>query len=152
MAKMVAEMDRRFDAAEWHREKIRVTLLAMENKTGPELESLVFKLMREPLLAEGIDPDGVEEAVLFDRDGRVYAPGYSTQIDVVLSDEQLWLVEVKATADHRDAWDLTKKAELYELLRGRRPDRLYLVALHMRSGHAEYARTLGVRTILGEFV
>ncbi|MHA1733495.1 MAG: hypothetical protein ACTSU5_16220 [Promethearchaeota archaeon] len=131
---------------------IKAILIEMENKTGPELESLVLDVMRETLLLEKIDPAKIQKKFIVDREGVVYASNYSTEVDVVLENGNLYLVEVKATADNRDANDLLNKARLYEATQKRKPDGLVLVALRMNRMNHDFAREKGIRVIVGNVV
>ncbi len=133
--------------------KMQASLMAMEGKTGPDLENLILEVMRETIrLQGGVDPEKIRKIYMKDDQGAVYSPGYQTDIDVYLENGKCYLVEVKVTADNRDAWDLTRKARLYEIIHRQKPDDLFLIALRMSKKNLEYARSLQIKPITGEII
>jgi len=132
--------------------QIEVYLHTLEGKTGPELEALVLDLMKETLQLENIDWKKIRKESLIDRDGKVFPKDYDTDIDVLLEDGNLYLIEVKATADNRDVYDLLNKATLFQHLKKRVPKELILVALRMNQTNFRYAVNNKIRVILGEII
>jgi hypothetical protein len=136
--------------SENHFKRLEIAILVLQGKMGPELESLILDVMRETLLMENIDPDKISKKILIDKEGKVYRSDYSTDIDVLIENNNTYLIEVKATADNRDVIDLLDKAELYQLLTGREPTKLYMVALRMKQKNYDYAINKNISVILGE--
>ncbi len=156
---MQAEMDRRFDGVEKRldsletgQKRIEATLIAMQNKTGTELENLVLEVMAATLQLEHIDPGKIRKEMIADVNGEVYHEKYKTDIDVLLEDGNTYLVEVKATADNHDVNTFFNHARLYERLHHVKPTGLLLVALRIKRKHLDYATSLGIRVIAGDII
>ena len=143
-------MDKRFDKIDDRINHIDVTLLVMQNKTGPDLENLILDIMRATLQMEHVDPAKIRKEPIVDKNGVVFDTNYSTDIDVLAEDGNVYLVEVKATADNRDVNELLDKAKLYEHLHDRKASGLLLVTLRINKKNFDYATRRGIRMIAGE--
>jgi hypothetical protein len=124
----------------------------MQNKTGPDLERLILDIMRATLQMEHVDPAKIRKEPIVDKNGVVYDADYSTDIDVLIENGNVYLVEVKATADNRDVKDVLDKAKLYEHLHNRKASGLLLVTLRINKTNFDYATRRGVRVITGEIM
>jgi hypothetical protein len=61
-------------------------------------------------------------------------------------------VEVKSHADVEDVEWLYKRAEIYEKLTGRKPDKLILVAIHIDDDAYKRTGELGIEVIYGAII
>ncbi|MEX2728258.1 MAG: hypothetical protein Q6353_013460, partial [Candidatus Sigynarchaeum springense] len=147
---MQQQMDKRFEAMDKRFDKIDATLLVMQNKTGTELERLILGIMQTTLQMHNVDPAKLRKEPLVDKEGVVFASEYSTDIDVLVEDGNVYLVEVKATADNRDVQHLLDKARLYEHLARRKISGLLLVTLRINRVNHDFAVRKGIRVIAGE--
>ncbi|HMF30041.1 MAG TPA: hypothetical protein VKK79_01405 [Candidatus Lokiarchaeia archaeon] len=133
--------------------RVQSALDAYSTKTGEDLEQAVLLLMKETLQLENIDPEKIRKEYLVDRDGAVFTINYDTDVDVLLEDGNVYLVEVKSTADNRDVQDLLNKAQLYQHITGREPTQLILVALKMRERNYNFAtQQPNMKVLVGEIV
>jgi hypothetical protein len=140
------------EATSRHFKQIEVSLHTLEGKTGPELETLILDLMKETLQLENIDWKKIHKESLIDKDGTVFPKDYNTDVDVLLEDGNVYLIEVKATADNRDVYDLLNKATLFHHLKKRVPTELILVTLRMNQMNFQYAVKNHIRVIAGEIL
>ncbi len=146
------ETNRHQEETRRHFKQIEVSLHSLEGKTGPELETLVLDLMKETLQLENIDWKKIHKEPLIDRDGKVFPKDYNTDIDVLLENGNVYLIEVKATADNRDVYDLLNKSRLFQYLKKRVPSELILVALRMNKMNYQYAVQNKIHLIIGEII
>ena len=140
------------EATSHHFKQIEVSLHTLEGKTGPELETLILDLMKETLQLENIDWKKIHKESLIDKDGKVFPKDYNTDIDVLLEDGTVYLIEVKATADNRNVYNLLNKATLFHHLKKRVPTELILVTLRVNQTNFQYAVKNHIRVIAGEIL
>ncbi len=145
-------VDKRFDKMDDRLNRIDVTLLVMQNKTGSDLERLILDIMRATLQMEHVDPAKIRKEPIVDKNGVVFDVVYSTDIDVLVEDGNVYLVEVKATADNRDVKDVLDKAKLYEHLHNRKVTGLLLVTLRINKVNFDNATRKGIRIVAGEII
>ncbi|MFZ8856885.1 MAG: DUF3782 domain-containing protein, partial [Candidatus Caldarchaeales archaeon] len=69
----------------------------------------------------------VERWTAFDETGSVFGHPSQVEVDVAVSNGKVMLIEVSSHVKQADVAALVKKAELYEKITGRRPDRLIVV-------------------------
>jgi hypothetical protein len=86
----------------------------------------------------------VERWSAFDETGSVFGHPSQVEVDVAVSDGKVMLIEVSSHVKHADVTALVKKAELYERITGRRPDRLIVVTPFVEERAMEAALKLGV--------
>ena len=70
--------------------------------------------MKETLILENIDPKKIRNEKLSDPNGELFFPGYSTDIDILIENGNLYLVEVKATARRDDVAHFLQNVALFE--------------------------------------
>ena len=86
----------------------------------------------------------VERWTCFDDSGVVYGYPSSVEVDVAVRDGKVILVEVSSHVRASDVYELKRKAELYERVTGRRPDRLLIVTPYAEPRAVEAAKRHGV--------
>jgi hypothetical protein len=86
----------------------------------------------------------VERWSAFDETGSVFGHPSQVEVDVAVSNGKVMLIEVSSHVKHADVAALVKKAELYERITGRRPDRLIIVTPFVEERAMEAALKLGV--------
>jgi hypothetical protein len=86
----------------------------------------------------------VERWTAFDETGSVFGHPSQVEVDVAVSNGRAMLIEVSSHVKQADVAALVKKAELYERITGRRPDRLIVVAPFAEERAMEAALKLGV--------
>jgi hypothetical protein len=155
---LIKEMDKRFDAVDKRFEamqeqtnkrfeaveagisglqenvkRMALDLATLSGRSGTDLEAMVRDLMADTLIRHKIDVSTIEKAQLVDVEGKVFAPGYSTDIDIVALNGEIYLYEIKYRADQRDAFHFMQVARLYELVNERKVDRLVMLVLEISS-------------------
>ncbi len=131
---------------------VLVDIKVLSNKMGPELEHLIFEILREGIALENIDPKKIEKIYLKDEEGTILEKGEITDIDVVLQNGNIYLIEVKATADNHDVRGLLEKKLLYEKIHKKEVSKLYLACLRINAKNFEYAVRKNVKVITGEII
>ena len=86
----------------------------------------------------------VERWTAFDETGSVFGHPSQVEVDVAVSNGKVMLIEVSSHVKQADVAALVKKAELYEKITGRRPDRLIVVTPFAEEKAMEAALKLGV--------
>jgi len=129
-----------------------VVLGSVGRRWGRDLEKTVLELYRHVLEERGIIPEKIEKFTYVDSDGRYYVKGSKIEFDIYLHNERIYLVEVKSHADVEDVEWLYKRAEIYEKLAGRKPDKLILVAIHIDDDAYKRAGELGIEVIYGAII
>ena len=86
----------------------------------------------------------VERWTAFDETGSVFGHPSQVEVDVAVSNGRVMLIEVSSHVKQADVAALVKKAELYERITGRRPDRLIVVTPFVEERAMEAALKLGV--------
>uniref|UniRef100_A0A7J2U089 DUF3782 domain-containing protein n=1 Tax=Ignisphaera aggregans TaxID=334771 RepID=A0A7J2U089_9CREN len=119
---------------------------------GRDLEKMVIELYRHVLEERGIIPEKIERFTYVDTDGRYYVKGSRIEFDTYIHNDKVYLVEVKSHADIEDVEWFYKRAEIYEKIRGRKPDKLVLVAVHIDEDAYERAKELGIEVIYGAII
>jgi hypothetical protein len=129
-----------------------VVLGSIGRRWGKELEKMVLELYRRVLEERGVIPEKIEKFMYVDVDGRYYVKGSKIEFDIYLHNARVYLVEVKSHADVEDVEWLYKRAEIYEKLTGRKPDKLILVAIHIDDDAYKRAGELGIEVIYGAII
>jgi hypothetical protein len=119
---------------------------------GRNLEKMVIELYRHVFEEKGIIPEKIERFTYIDTDGRYYVKGSRIEFDIYVHNDKVYLVEVKSHADIEDVEWFYKRAEIYEKIRGRKPNKLVLVAVHIDEDAYERAKELGIEVIYGAIV
>jgi len=86
----------------------------------------------------------VERWRAYDEAGMVFGYPSEVEVDVTVSDGKLILIEVSSHVRASDVLQFRRKAELYEKMTGRKPDRLIIVTPYIDERALEAARQLGV--------
>ena len=86
----------------------------------------------------------VEKWTHFDQKGLVYGYPSQVEIDIAIKDEKLILIEVASHVKTSDIYEFKRKAELYEKVTGKRPDRLLIVTPYAEQKAIEAAKRHGV--------
>ncbi|TXT53619.1 MAG: hypothetical protein BAJALOKI1v1_2340004 [Promethearchaeota archaeon] len=139
-----------FEEAKRERDALKAYLATTSTRSGFNLEKLVLNVLKNELIQENIDRSKISQINLIDKEGDVYFKNYSTDIDVLFQDGKTILMEIKATADNRDIYDLLRKAKLYELQMGVKPDKLILACLEINRTNFKQAIKQDVNLIAGQ--
>jgi len=135
MNKLREDMNRGFELIERH-------INALGARWGLMAESAFRESLRGLLEKElGFR---VEKWKAYDEAGIVFGYPSEVEIDVTISDGKLILIEVSSHVRASDVLQFKRKAELYEKLTGRRPDRLIMVTPYVDEKALEAARRLEI--------
>jgi hypothetical protein len=86
----------------------------------------------------------VERWRVYDNAGIVFGYPSEVEVDIAVSDGKLILIEVSSYVRASDVLQFRRKAELYEKMTRRKPDRLIIVTPYIDEKALEAARQLGV--------
>jgi hypothetical protein len=129
-----------------------VVLGSIGRRWGKDLEKMVLELYRHVLEERGMIPEKIERFTYVDSDGRYYVKDSKIEFDIYMHNERIYLVEIKSHADVEDVEWLYKRAEIYEKIAGRKPDKLMLVAIHIDDDAYARAKELGIDVIYGAII
>jgi hypothetical protein len=144
------EMDRRFDQTDRQIKLLGVSVDRLEGKQGILMERTVLDLMRETLKMEHIDPDKVKKAFIVDRTGAVFWKDYSSDIDVLVENGNVYALEIKAKASHADVTRFIQHIRLYELMEKKKITKSFVISLRIDPDIKIYAESKGLVVIVGE--
>jgi hypothetical protein len=129
-----------------------VVLGSIGRRWGRDLEKMVLELYRHVLEERGMIPEKIERFTYVDSDGRYYVKDSKIEFDIYMHNERIYLVEIKSHADVEDVEWLYKRAEIYEKIAGRKPDKLMLVSIHIDDDAYARAKELGIDVIYGAVI
>ncbi|MEM1561915.1 MAG: DUF3782 domain-containing protein, partial [Candidatus Bathyarchaeia archaeon] len=86
----------------------------------------------------------VERWVRWDSEGYVHGHPSDVDVDIAVHDEKIILVEVKSHVGRPDVSTFKRKAEFYERVEGRKPDRLIIVTPYADENALETAKQLQI--------
>jgi len=86
----------------------------------------------------------VERWRVYDNAGIVFGYPSEVEVDIAVSDGKLMLIEVSSHVKASDVLQFRRKAELYEKMTGRKPDRLIIVTPYADEKALEAARRLEI--------
>jgi hypothetical protein len=152
MNRVLMEHSKRIEELAREVGKQSVVLGSIGRRWGRDLEKTVLELYRHVLEERGVIPEKIEKFTYVDVDGRYYVKGSKIEFDIYAHNDKVYLVEVKSHADVEDVEWLYKRAEIYEKLTGRKPDKLILVAIHIDDDAYKRAGELGIEVIYGAII
>ncbi len=95
---------------------LRLVIGELRVEKGCTLEDLFAEALRYGLENPDLRPESLRlRQVLRDPEGRVFKPGFATEVDLIAEDDMLTVFEVKATAEVDDVDLLAMKVELMAL-------------------------------------
>ena len=130
---LIREMDKHFDNIQKDIKRNSLEIATLSARSGDDVENMVRELMNDILIKHKVDISNIEKIDLVDEDGTIFTPGFTTHVDVVMSNGETHLYEIKFRADHNDAYHFLQVARLYEKIYERKPDRLVLLVLEISS-------------------
>ncbi|MHA1322275.1 MAG: DUF3782 domain-containing protein [Candidatus Helarchaeota archaeon] len=142
-------VDKRFEAVMDSIKELALSISRIESKEGLYFEKTVLQLMKKALQLENIDPSKIRKEYLYDGEGLVFYKNYSTDIDVLVENDNLYLVEVKATANKQDVDHFLQNIRLYEHVKGKKVTQPLLIALRIFLNAKGLAEQHGIHVIAG---
>jgi len=80
----------------------------------------------------------------YDESGFVFGYPSNVEVDVAVKDEKIILIEVSSHIRASDVFQFKRKAELYQMKTGRKPDRLLIVTPYADEKALEASKMLGI--------
>mgnify|MGYP001626219735 CR=1 FL=1 len=100
---------------------LKVMIGSFTSRSGVSMEKMVLNLFRKTLLAlKGIDLEKIEKKSFIDEGGVLLQPGQEVDVDVYMSDKQVYVVEVKSLFESEDVDWLIAKRKFLERVYGLR--------------------------------
>ena len=91
----------------------------------------------------------VEKWVRWDSEGYVHGHPSDVDVDIAVHNERIILIEIKSHAGRSDVSTFKRKAEFYERVEGRKPDRLIIVTPYADENALETAKQLQIEVYTG---
>ncbi|MEM2834082.1 MAG: DUF3782 domain-containing protein, partial [Candidatus Nezhaarchaeales archaeon] len=91
----------------------------------------------------------VEKWVRWDGEGYVHGHPSDVDVDIAVHDEKIILIEIKSHVGRSDVSTFKRKAEFYERVEGRKPDRLIIVTPYADENALETAKQLQIEVYTG---
>ncbi|MEM0049343.1 MAG: DUF3782 domain-containing protein, partial [Candidatus Bathyarchaeia archaeon] len=91
----------------------------------------------------------VERWVRWDSEGYVHGHPSDVDVDIAVHNERIILIEIKSHAGRSDVSTFKRKAEFYERVEGRKPDRLIIVTPYADENALETAKQLQIEIYTG---
>jgi hypothetical protein len=145
-----SEVDKRFDRVEREIKIVGVSVDRLEGKQGVQLEKTILELMRETLKMENVDPDKIKKVFIVDRKGMVFWNDYSSDIDVLVENGNVYAIEIKAKASHADVTRFVQNIKLYELVENKKVTKSFVISLRIDPDIKSYAESRGLIVIAGD--
>ncbi|MHA1146375.1 MAG: hypothetical protein ACTSRW_16685, partial [Candidatus Helarchaeota archaeon] len=139
--------DKRFETLTRSLQELSISVARIESKEGIFLEKVVLDLMKETLELEKVDPSKTKKEYLQDLEGAVFYKGYTTDVDVLLQNGNVYLVEVKTMASKQDVDHFLMNVKLYEKTHDRKVTKPILIALRTTLQAVQVAEQREVRFI-----
>ncbi len=149
---LINVMDKRFNEQQRSIKELSVSIMRIEYKEGELLQDAVLDLMKETLVLQQIDPKKIRRETLTDPEGEIFYKNYTTDIDVLLENDNTYLVEVKATVGSQDIAHFLQNVKLYELRRNKKITRPILVTLRITRNSNTLAEQKNIKVIAGGFL
>ena len=131
---------------------LSVSISRIESKEGHLLENTILNLLKESLLLEKISPEDVRKENLIDKEGLVFYPNYSSDIDVVVDNGNIYLFEIKATVYKSDTDHFLQNVRLYEKVKNVKITAAFIISLRMSSQSYKHALNQSIRVINGDIM
>ncbi|MEM1717700.1 MAG: DUF3782 domain-containing protein [Desulfurococcaceae archaeon] len=91
----------------------------------------------------------VEKWVKWDSEGYVHGYPSDVDIDIAVHDGKIILIEIKSHVGRSDVSTFKRKAEFYERVEGRKPDRLLMITPYADENALETAKQLQIEVYTG---
>ncbi len=145
-----SDVDKRFDRVEREIKIVGVSVDRLEGKQGVQLENTILELMRETLKMENVDPDKIKKVFIVDRKAMVFWKDYSSDIDVLVENGNVYAIEIKARASHADVTRFVQNIKLYELVENKKVTKSFVISLRIDPDIKSYAESRGLIVIAGD--
>jgi len=140
-------------------EELKIAVKGFVHETDPNLKKMIIDLYRERLVEKCVaDADKIEKFDYIDVDGKYIGKGRRIEIDLFMSDNTLYLIEVKSLIDHEDvemfdlkcsiAPDILMKEKGYKFTNVRK----IMVGINVTDEALNGAGELGVEIVYGSIV
>lgn len=127
---------------------MEVNVGQLQTRTGRDLEDVFASALRFALKRTDIRPEDVLlRQPLFDKDGLVYPRGRTKEVDIVASNGEYLLFEVKSAAKPGDVDDFADKVALARLLFPDKEVKGVFISLAARHDVQERCRQLGIELL-----
>jgi hypothetical protein len=144
------ETNKRFESVEHGILELKAAVGSLGLRSGINLQDVILKLMQNQLAQYQIPYTSIQREFIQDTKGDFFFPGFSTDIDIVVKNEEVDLFEIKYQANNYDIFHFWKVAQLYESLHHRKPANLFLVVLEISKENVAQMQTLPITIIAGK--
>ena len=142
--------DKRLEALENGQKRIEISFNCLESKSENEIETAILELLRDVMQLEGIEPAKTRKEIIVDRTGSIFYENYSSNIDVLMENGNVYVIEVKSSINRGEIDHYLQNIRLFELVSNRQVTQVYLVVLHIYPEIKEFAEERGIKVIYGD--
>ncbi len=132
--------------------EVRVAVGSLGRRWGRDLEKTVLSIYRHALEERGVKPGKVEKFTYVDVEGKYRERGFRLEIDVYIHDEVTYFLEVKSHVEVDDVEWFKEKCEIAGKILGRKPSKLFVVAVNIDKEALERSLELGMEAIYGSVI
>jgi hypothetical protein len=133
-------------------DEISVTIGSITRRYGKDLEKTILKIYKDQLIQMGINPDNAKRFRYIDKEGKYGIKGKEYEFDIVVSDNAIDVIEVKAHASKDDVEWFNDKVERVKSEFGKPLRSKVIVAVHIDEDALDRANELGINAIYGHVI
>jgi len=125
--------------------RVEVTIGSMGRRWGRDLEKMVYEIFEEGLIERRIEVERIRKFKYVDADGSITGvKGKTIDVDILATDDRLYIIEVKSRAEMDHVNALIDKARYIENILKHRVDKILIIAVNIDSDALDYARRIGI--------
>jgi len=132
--------------------RMDVTLGAIGNRWGRDIELAIMQTYEEALKELGIDINKVEKLEVIDKEGKYGQKGSQYEVDIYAHDTKTYFIEIKSFANKDDVRRFALEAYAITQLTGKKADKLILITININKETLEVAKKYNVEVIYGRII
>ena len=116
------------------------------------MEHLILSILQNAFKLHKIDPAKIRREKLLDPEGRVFWKGYSSDIDVLFEDGNVYPMEIKSSITTDEIAHFLENVKLFKLTSGKKVTRPILAVVKITQPMLDFVTGLQIQVIYGEIV
>jgi len=133
-------------------DELRISIGSLGGRVGKDMEKMVLNIYKDQLMQIGINPDNAKRFRYIDREGKYGIKNQEYEFDIIISDAQVDVIEVKAHTAKDDVEWFNEKAERVKDEIGKPIRRKIIVTVHVDEDALDKAKKLGLLVIYGNVI
>ncbi len=132
--------------------ELKAAVGSIGRRMGRDLEKLILNIYRDAIERFGIDVERIEKRSFRDYDGKYLQKGAKIELDIYMSNNVTYLIEVKSFVDEDDVEWFNTKCWIFAREFGMSSYRKMIVAVNVTKEALERAKELGIDVVYGSIV